>query len=87
MADFFIMKYFVYIIYSADLDQFYVGSSSNLEDRIFRHKNSGSKSTKKAKDWILKYSEEFETRQLALAREQHIKKMKSRKYIESLIKA
>jgi putative endonuclease len=52
----------VYIIYSAFLDRYYVGSTANIEDRLFRHKNSGSKSTKSASDWALVYSEEFDTR-------------------------
>ncbi|RYY39159.1 MAG: GIY-YIG nuclease family protein [Chitinophagaceae bacterium] len=79
------MNYYLYIIYSASLDQYYVGSSANLEDRLFRHNNSGSKATKKAKDWTLKYTETFATRAQAVRREQEIKKKKSRKYIESLI--
>ena len=75
----------VYIIYSSSIDQYYVGHTNNLEDRLYRHSNSGSKSTKKAKDWIMKYTEQFESRSEALLREQEIKKKKSRKYIESLI--
>jgi putative endonuclease len=80
------MIFTVYILYSITLDQFYIGQSEFLDDRIFRHVNSGSKSTKKAKDWVLKYTESFETRSLAVRREQEIKKKKSRAYIEWLIK-
>lgn len=76
----------VYIIYSAFLDRYYVGSTANIEDRIFRHKNSGSKSTKSASDWELVYSEEFDTRSEAVMREREIKGKKSRKYLEALIK-
>ncbi len=75
----------MYIIYSVSLDQFYIGQTQNLEDRLFRHNNSGSKSTKKAKDWVLKYTESFLTRSEAVQRESQIKKMKSRSYIESLV--
>jgi putative endonuclease len=67
------------------LDQYYVGSCEDLDDRIFRHNNSGSKATKKAKDWVLKYTEEYPTRQQAVSREMEIKRKKSRKYIEWLI--
>jgi putative endonuclease len=77
--------FLVYIIYSAQLDQFYVGQTENIEDRLFRHINSGSKSTKKAKDWVLKYTETFLTRSEAVQGETQIKKMKSRRYIESLV--
>ncbi len=77
----------VYILYSNQVDQFYVGSSCNLEDRLNRHKNHGSKSTKKAIDWELVYLEKFSERKLAVKRELEIKKKKSRKYIEFLIKS
>jgi putative endonuclease len=76
----------VYIIYSGDLDRYYVGSSGNMEDRMFRHNNSGSKSTKGASDWVLVYVEDFETRSDAVQRELEIKRKKSLKYIERLIK-
>ena len=69
------MPFFVYILYSAALDQYYVGYSEDLDDRSFRHTNSGSKATKKAKDW----------RSEAYNREIGIKKKKSRNYIEWLI--
>jgi putative endonuclease len=82
---FYVMTFHVYILYSKYLDQYYVGQTDDLEDRLFRHRNSGSKSTKKAKDWDLKYTEPYPTRSAAVKRESEIKKKKSRKYIETLI--
>ncbi len=79
------MSFYIYILYSSSLDQYYVGHTENLSDRIFRHNNSGSKSTKKANDWIIKHHEEFESRPEAMQRELEIKNKKSRKYIELLI--
>jgi putative endonuclease len=81
------MPFYVYIIYSPSLDQYYAGQSENLQDRLFRHKNSGSKSTKNANEWKLIYSEAFETTAGAVNRETEIKKKKSRKYIEWLIQS
>ncbi len=81
----FFMPYTVYIIYSKMIDQYYIGHTENLDDRLYRHRNSGSLATKKAKDWELKYTEQFETRSEAAAREIAIKAKKSRKYIEQLI--
>src|SRR4030095_5213833 len=75
----------LHIIYSSSLDQYYVGHSQNLENRLFRHNNSGSKYTKKAGDWKLVYSEELITKAEATRREMEIKKKKSRKYIQWLI--
>ncbi len=79
------MSFYVYILYSSGLDQYYVGHSKDLEDRIFRHTNSGSKSTKKANDWVIRYTEKFELRQEAMHREREIKNKKSKRYIEWLI--
>jgi putative endonuclease len=79
------MAFCVYILYSSSLNQYYIGHTQNLQDRIFRHTNSGSKSTKKANDWVVKYTEEFDSRQDAMRRELEIKNKKSRKYIEWLI--
>lgn len=77
--------YFVYILFSKSLDRYYIGQTENLNDRIYRHNNSGSKSTKAASDWELKYFEEFATRSEAVERESGIKKKKKRSYIEWLI--
>ena len=79
------MPFYTYIIYSASLNQYYIGHSEKLEDRLSRHINSGSKATKKANDWKLVYTESFETRSEAYRREVEIKKMKSRQYIEKLV--
>jgi putative endonuclease len=75
----------VYIIFSASIDQYYVGHTQNLEERLFRHNNSGSKATKKAADWTLKYTQPFDSRSEAMKHEIEIKAKKSRKFIESLI--
>ena len=63
------MLFCVYIIYSSSLDQYYIGHSENLQDRLFRDKNLGSKSTKKTNDWELVYHKTFQTRAEAVRRE------------------
>ena len=77
--------FYTYIIYSKCLDKFYVGSTQNIENRISRHNNSSTKSTKAGKPWVLVYQESFNTRAEAVRRELEIKSQKSRKYIENLI--
>ena len=79
------MSFVTYIIYSAILDQYYIGHTEDIEDRLIRHTNSGSKSTKKASDWKLVYTEIFQSKSEAARRESEIKNKKSRKYIEWLI--
>jgi putative endonuclease len=75
----------VYILYSSHLDQYYVGHTQNIEDRLSRHNSGRSLSTKKGKPWILVYTETFETRSEAMLREKAIKQMKSRTYLEQII--
>jgi len=77
--------FYTYIIYSAILNKYYIGSCQDVAQRLQDHLNSRSKYTKVAKDWELKYFETFDTRSEACKRELQIKKMKSRKFIESLI--
>ena len=81
------MNYFVYILYSVSLDRYFVGQTSNLEDRLKRHNEGKSKYTKSGIPWKLKYKESFNTRSEVMAREKKIKSSESReqlrRYIES----
>jgi putative endonuclease len=77
--------FYTYILYSKIIDKYYVGSCQNVQERLQDHLNSRSKYTKQAKDWELKYFETFSSRSEAYQSEMQIKKMKSRKFIESLI--
>jgi putative endonuclease len=77
--------FIVYILYSSNLDQYYVGHTQNMEDRLSRHNSGRSLSTKKGKPRILVYTETFETRSEAMLREKAIKQMKSRTYLKQLI--
>ena len=77
--------YFVYIIYSKKLDRFYIGYSEDPLQRVLQHNTGISTYTSKSSDWILVYTEEFLSRELAYKREMEIKKKKSRKYLMRLI--
>jgi len=79
------MLFYVYIIYSQSLDRYYIGQTQNLQNRLFRHTNSGNKSTKTARDWKLVYQESLQSRAEAVQKEAEIKRKKSRKYIEWFI--
>src|ERR1043166_4126472 len=81
------MPFYLYILYSRSAAKYYIGSTEDLDDRFYRHTNSGSKFTKFANDWKLVYTETFQTRSEAVQREMAIKKKKSTKYIEWLIKS
>ena len=75
----------MYILRSLGDGKFYVGMTSNLEDRLKRHIEGRSKYTSKHLPIELVYTEVFKTRKEALARERTIKQYKSRDYIEKLI--
>ena len=79
------MQHTVYIIYSESLNKYYTGSCEHLSIRLAQHNAGRNKSTKPGIPWIIKLTEVFNSLKEARAREAQIKKMKSRKYIESLI--
>ena len=80
----FFMAY-CYILYSEKLDKYYVGACIDMNRRLYEHNIGHSAFTSRGIPWILKYTEEFSTLTEAKKRESYIKKMKSRKYIESLL--
>ena len=79
------MQYIVYIIFSESQNKYYTGSCEDFSIRLAQHNAGRNKSTKHGIPWVLKHSEVFNSLKEARAREAQIKKMKSRKYIESLI--
>jgi putative endonuclease len=79
-------SFYVYILENADTGEYYTGSTDNLERRLDEHFHGKSKYTRNKGAWKLIYSESFDSRKRAVRRELQIKRMKSRKYIESLTK-
>ena len=78
----------VYILYSATKNKFYIGfTSDDLEERIRKHNSNHKGFTGNVNDWVLSYFESFELKAEAFAREREIKKWKSRKKIEELIRS
>ena len=77
-----------YILYSAILDKYYIGHTTDLiEDRLRRHLSNHSGFTANAKDWEVVFVKEFEEKKDAFAYERKIKGWKSRKMIEGLVGA
>jgi putative endonuclease len=73
--------FYTYILYSPAIKKFYIGNTSNLEQRVYYHNNNRSSFTKNKGPWMLVYSEEYETRREALIRERELKSWKSSKRI------
>jgi putative endonuclease len=84
------MSYYVYILYSRKLNRFYTGFTRlHPIIRLDKHLNNAygqSKFSSKANDWKLFLSVTCRSHKQALNIENHIKRMKSRKYIEGLKK-
>jgi putative endonuclease len=75
----------VYILQSESSGRFYVGHAENLDDRLLRHQQGRSASTRGRGPWHLMLTEVFPTRAQAMAREKEIKSWKSAVRIRGLI--
>jgi len=73
-------------LYSEALDKYYIGHTADfLVERLRRHNSNHDGFTGKANDWIIVYTEEYNSKKLAIAREHEVKKWKSRIRINKLI--
>ncbi|SHH53778.1 GIY-YIG nuclease family protein [Flavobacterium defluvii] len=81
------MNYIVYILFSESKNKFYIGFTSNLEERLIRHNQKSKGFTGNVSDWKVVYTEKYETKELAHHRELQIKSWKSRIKIQELIKS
>ena len=70
--------FYVYILYSVVVDRYYIGQTSNLEQRVVRHNNGENKYTKFGIPWKLVYKESFDSRAEAMEREKKLKSSESR---------
>jgi len=76
--------YTVYILYSEKIDRYYIGFSSNVQDRLRKHNNASKGFTNAGRPWVIVYTEQFDIKQDAAARERQLKSWKNRARIEAL---
>lgn len=78
----------VYILYSKTIDRFYIGSCKDLDYRIDQHLNKEfiGGFTSRANDWELFFNIDDLGYSQARKIEMHFKSMKSRIYIQNLVK-
>lgn len=81
------MAHWVYILYSKQLDRYYVGETENVDVRVDQHNAHLFRGafTKQATDWALCTTSECRDRVHARAVEAYIKARKRRAYIEHVI--
>ena len=81
------VKYIVYVIENQDNRKIYIGSTSDLEKRLARHRGNlparvSSYTRKNHGDWRLIYSELFDTRIGAVRREKQLKTSRGRNFLK-----
>ncbi|HJY63261.1 MAG TPA: GIY-YIG nuclease family protein [Ignavibacteria bacterium] len=75
------MPYFTYIIQSESIGKLYIGQTSNIRERLFRHNSNQSLSTRNKGPWKLIFCREFESRTDAIKLESTLKSFKNRNRI------
>ena len=65
--------FYVYLVRSNQLDQYYIGQTNDLRKRIEQHKTGQSIYTSRVDDWELIYYEAYTSRSLAMLRERALK--------------
>ena len=77
----------VYIIKSQSSGRYYIGSTSDLIQRLRHHNSGANRSTSKRGPWNVVYTEEFEDKKSAWLRERQIKRYKGGEAFKNLISA
>lgn len=77
--------YSVYILQSISSGKYYIGSTSNLVDRISRHNGNREKSTRGKGPWKIVYTEHCPTKSKSLQREKLIKSYKGGNAFKKLL--
>ncbi|MBI4303221.1 MAG: GIY-YIG nuclease family protein [Chloroflexi bacterium] len=78
------MLFFIYILRNPE-GRFYIGQTSDLSERLRRHKEGRVFWTKSRGPWELACSRQFETRSEAVCEERRLKGLKSKKALEAYI--
>jgi len=73
------MGHFVYILQSEDSGRYYIRRSKTPEKRLQHHNSTSTGFTAWCRPWKLVFTQEFPTKESAVAAEQLIKDWKSRK--------
>jgi len=74
--------YYVYVLESQKDNRFYTGFTSNLETRLQAHNRGKVRSTRSRRPFILLYSEELETKEMARERELYLKSGIGREFMK-----
>jgi putative endonuclease len=79
------MPHYVYILQSLKDGRYYIGETSDVQARLAFHNAGKQRSTRNRIPFILVFTKEYETRELALDREKQIKSWKGGQAFHKLI--
>ena len=79
------MPFTVYILFSFTKNKFYIGYTSDLEERIIQHNQKSKGFIGKTNYWKIVYTENYTTKSEALLRGKQIKSWKSKIKIQELV--
>lgn len=74
----------VYIIYSEVLDKYFIGQTKDMQVSLWLHNGKANTETAGGKPWIVKFTQQFDTRNEAQSLEMKLK-YKKREEIDELI--
>jgi putative endonuclease len=77
--------YTVYILWSETLQKYYIGYSSDPNERLKKHNRKSRGFTSAGRPWVLVYSELHGSKEAAMKREKELKQWKDSKRIQRLI--
>ena len=77
--------YFVYVLQSAKDKSYYIGYTSNIEERLWEHNEGRTGYTKLKRPWNLVHQEVFSTRKEAMQREKYLKSLKNVAYLKKIM--
>ena len=78
--------YTVYVLFSTNFNKIYIGYTSNLSQRLQSHNELATKGwTIKYRTWNVIYTENFDSKSLAMVREKQLKSFKGREFIRQMI--
>ncbi|MCC7402058.1 MAG: GIY-YIG nuclease family protein [Chitinophagaceae bacterium] len=77
--------YFAYVLKSIHHDYYYKGHCEDLEKRLAQHNSGMTDSIRPYIPFKLVYSEQFQTREEAIAREKYFKSAAGRRFLKKML--
>ncbi|MCB9056225.1 MAG: GIY-YIG nuclease family protein [Chitinophagales bacterium] len=74
--------YYVYILFSEGIGEYYCGQCNNVADRLRRHNSGETQSIRHGRPWKLTGYLEVSTRSLAMQTEKRIKKRGIKRWLQ-----